>query len=196
MLLALLAIPLPGQPLSQSDRNFAMSDLHATRKRFLDAVAGLSQAQWEFKPAPDRWSIAECAEHLAISEDVVFDRVRQMLGSPAQPARKAEVKDKDKDRVVLDKFPDRSSKREAPESLLPRRRWAKPEEAVAHFRASRDRNIAYVEKTQDELRSHFAENRVLGLIDAFQQVLIISAHTERHVRQIEELKADPKFPRQ
>ena len=43
--------------MTQEERDFAMSSLHASRKLFLDAIAGLSDAQWKFKPAPDRWSI-------------------------------------------------------------------------------------------------------------------------------------------
>src|SRR5947209_6162535 len=53
-------------PLDQGERDRAMSHLHATRKMFLDSVAGLSDTQWNFKPAPERWSVAECAEHIAV----------------------------------------------------------------------------------------------------------------------------------
>ena len=82
-------------PLEQGERDRAMSHLHATRKAFLDSVAGLSDAQWNFKPAPERWSIAECAEHIAVSEDSLFDLLRQILKSPAAPEKKAASHGKD-----------------------------------------------------------------------------------------------------
>jgi hypothetical protein len=31
-------------------------------------------------------------------------------------------------------------------------------------------------------------------MDAYQWLLLLAAHTERHTAQIEEIKADPKFP--
>src|SRR5438045_3372548 len=64
-----IAAPAFGETLTQGERERAMSELHATRKQFLDSVAGLSDAQWNFKPAPDVRSVAEVAEHIAVSED-------------------------------------------------------------------------------------------------------------------------------
>ena len=71
LLCLLLLLPVAGaaQPLTQGERNRAMSELHATRKQFLDAIEGLTPAQWNFKPAGGGWSVAETAEHIAVSED-------------------------------------------------------------------------------------------------------------------------------
>jgi len=60
------------QPLTQSDRDKAIAELQGSRQMFLDATKGLSPAKWNFKAAPERWSIAECAEHIALSEDFIF----------------------------------------------------------------------------------------------------------------------------
>ena len=80
MMLGTLALTTAfAAPLEQGERDRAMSHLHATRKVFLDSIAGLSDAQWNFKPAADRWSIAECAEHIAVSDDSLFDLMRQTL---------------------------------------------------------------------------------------------------------------------
>lgn len=35
-----------------------------TRSAVIGATRGLSEAQWKFKPAPDRWSISEIVEHM------------------------------------------------------------------------------------------------------------------------------------
>ena len=53
--LATLAVPASPQALTKEERERGMSELHATRKLFLDSVAGLSEAQWNFKPAPEVW---------------------------------------------------------------------------------------------------------------------------------------------
>lgn len=183
------------QTLSQHDRDYAMAQLQAGRKEFLDAVAGLTPEQWNFKAAPDRWSIADCAEHIALSEDFISGMIKnQILKGPATPEKRDQVKvknDEDLTKAVVD----RTQKFKAPEPITPKKRWADPAEAVSHFKESRDANIAYIETTQDDLRGHFAPHPAAGMLDAYQWFLLMSAHTERHVAQIQEVKTDPKYPR-
>ena len=192
MMLGTLALATAfAAPLEQGERDRAMSHLHATRKVFLDSIAGLSDAQWNFKPAADRWSIAECAEHIAVSDDSLFDLMRQTLKSAAALEKKSAVKDE----FILQVVPDRSVKAKAPEFLQPKRRWPDRETLIAHFKQSRDRNIAYIQTTEDDLRSHFMDHPLLKTIDAYQVMLLLSAHCERHTAQIEEVKADPHYPK-
>ncbi|MBV8816791.1 MAG: DinB family protein [Acidobacteriaceae bacterium] len=186
--------PSTSGTLNQHDREYAMSQLHATRKLFLDAVAGLTPEQWNFKAAPDRWSIAECAEHIALSEDFISGMVlNQLLKSPANPEKRAEVKVTDEQIATL--MTDRSAKFKAPEPIAPKRKWENPADAVAEFKRSRDEHIAYIETTQDDLRNHFLRHPAMGMLDAYQWILLMSGHTERHTLQILEVKADPKFPK-
>ena len=192
MMLGTLALATAfAAPLEQGERDRAMSHLHATRKVFLDSIAGLSDAQWNFKPAADRWSIAECAEHIAVSDDSLFDLMRQTLKSPVALEKKSAVKDE----FILQVVPDRSVKAKAPEFLQPKRRWPDRETLIAHFKQSRDRNIAYIQTTEDDLRSHFMDHPLLKTIDAYQVMLLLSAHCERHTAQIDEVKADPHYPK-
>jgi hypothetical protein len=181
------------EPLTQTDRDKAMSHFHATRKVFLDSVAGLSDAQWNFKPSPERWSIAECAEHIAVSEDAIFEYVQQTLKAAAEPDKKALVRGKDE--MIVRAMPDRSVKAKAPEFLQPKRRWPDRDSLIAHFKESRDRNIAYLQTTSDDLRAHFLEHPVFKTLDAYQMMLLISAHSERHTLQLNEVKTDPNFPK-
>ena len=181
--------------LTQGDRDFAMSNLHATRKLFLDSVAGLTPAQWNFKSAPDRWSIAECAEHIALAEDGISASAKATLKSPAEPDKALRGNEaRARDQKIIDAVVDRSHKAQAPEPLRPKHKFATPQEAVEHFRQARDANIDYIEKTSDDLRSHFAPSP-LGPIDGYDWFLFMSAHTERHTNQIKEVKADPNFPK-
>lgn len=181
------------QPLTQDERNKAMSHLHATRKLFLDSVAGLSEAQWKFKPAPERWSIAECAEHIAVSEDTIFGMITEkILKGPATEKQAAPA---ERDEAIVKLMVDRSAKFKAPEMLQPSNRWATPEALLASYKASRDKTIAYVQTTQDELRTHAQPHPVLKSLDAYQWILLLSAHSERHTLQLNEVKTDPKYPK-
>jgi hypothetical protein len=180
----------------QGDRDFVMSNMHATRKMFLDSVASLTDAQWNFKAGPDRWSIAECAEHIAISEDFIAGISKQALATPAAPEKVLSADAaRAKDEKIAAAVPDRTQKFQAPEPIKPTHRFKTPQEAVDHFKQSRDKNIAYVEKTDAPLREHFAKHPVMGELDALDWYLLMSAHTERHTKQILEVKADPGYPK-
>ncbi len=196
LLCLLMLLPAAGvaAPLSQGERNRAMSELHATRKQFLDAIEGLNPAQWNFKPSGGAWSVAEVAEHIAISEDEIFALItKKIMASPADPSKRALVKGKDEQ--VLKEVEDRGAKYKAPDFLTPKRRWADMQTLAAHFKESRDRAIEYVKTTRDELRDHFAPHPVYKDLDAYQWVMLLAGHTNRHVQQLNEVKADPNFPK-
>jgi hypothetical protein len=195
LLLAIVAAapPLKAQTLTQADRDLLAAHLEKTRKALIDATAGLSAAQWNFKPAPERWSVAECVEHLALSEDRIFQLVTErMLKSPAEPEKKEATKGKED--LILKVIPDRSQKFQAPEPLLPHGKWATPEETLRHFRESRAHSIEYVKITQDDLHGHFFDHPVAKTLDGYQWLLLMSAHTQRHTAQLLEVKANPDFP--
>ncbi|MCW5980055.1 MAG: DinB family protein [Bryobacteraceae bacterium] len=194
IVLTLAAAALVAGPLTRGERDRALSSLHASRKMFLDEVADLSGAQWNFKPGPDRWSIAECAEHIALSEDALFQLVSEkVLKSPPDPSKNTEAQ-RAKDAQVLDAIPDRAVRAQAPEFLRPAGKWSTREDLIAHFKQSRGRTIAFADNTDASLRDHFAPHPAVGELDAYQWILLISAHSERHVAQIREVKAAPNYP--
>ena len=181
--------------LSAAERETALKSLQATHDAFLKSIAALSDKQWKFKPAPDRWSVAEVSEHIAVSESAIFGMVQsKVMTSPAAPEKRAEVAGKDE--TVLKMVPDRSHKAQAPEFLKPTNRWATREELAKAFEDSRKATMDYVRTTNDDLRDHFGPHPMLGPLDAYQWILLISAHSERHTKQIEEVKADPNFPKE
>ena len=181
--------------LSAEERDAALKSLQATHDAFLKSIAGLSDKEWKFKPAPDRWSIAEVSEHIAVSESMILGYVqKQIVTSAATPEKRAEVKVTDQQILTL--VPDRSHKAQAPEFLKPTNRWATRDELVKSFEDSRRATMDYVRTTNDDLRDHFRPHPLLGPMDAYQWILLISAHSERHTKQIEEVKADPNFPKE
>src|SRR6266481_6442557 len=79
------------QDVSAADKDRALQYLESTKKGVLDATNGLSDAQWHFKAAPDRWSVAEVMEHLAAAEDMLRGMTQeQVMKTPAVPLRDAE----------------------------------------------------------------------------------------------------------
>src|SRR5436190_160038 len=161
--------------LTPEERTRAIDYLSQTRKDFLASVDGVSDAQWKFKAAPDRWSIAETAEHITVAEQMIWDLISgKIMKSPAAPEKRAEAKGKEE--KILAAIPDRSHKAQAPESLKPTGRWANRAALAKEFESIRAKEIAYVTDTKEDLRSHFEENPVLKTMDAWQWLLFNGAH--------------------
>jgi uncharacterized damage-inducible protein DinB len=188
----LAAAPVFAASLTPSDRDRLISELTESRQHFLDAVAGLSPAQWNFKPDATTWSVEECAEHIALSEDLIFGVIQKMMQAPTDPGKKSAATDE----LVLQGVVDRTHKFQAPEVLRPTHQWATTAELLDKFKESRARTISYVRDTQDDLRAHFADHPVLKTLDGYQWVLLLSAHSRRHTAQLIEVKANPNFPKQ
>jgi len=190
----LLLIPGVGQTLSQKEREQGVAELEGSRKAFLDATNGLSEAQWNFKPAPDRWSIAECAEHIGVTETFIRNLItEQALKGPAEPEKRALVQGKD--RSLMTMVVDRTAKLKAPEAIQPTRRWTSSGEITKSVLESRARTIEFVSTTQEDLRDHFMDHPVFKTLDTYQWILLTSGHMRRHTAQILEVKADPNFPK-
>lgn len=180
--------------LTKEERELAINYLTETRQEFLAAVNGVSEAQWKFKPAPEKWSIAETAEHIAVTEQRIWKLVSEkMMKSPATPERRADAKGKEE--TILKGIPDRSRKFEAPEQLRPTGKWKTQAELVKDFEATRDAEIAFLRETQEDLRSRFEEHPFVKTLDAWQWLLLNGAHGKRHTAQIMEVKASPAYPK-
>jgi uncharacterized damage-inducible protein DinB len=179
--------------LTPEERESALKSFQTTHDNFLKSISGLSQKQWTFKPAPDRWSVAEVAEHITLSEGLIFSLVQEAMQSPAAPEKRAQVAGKDE--MILTRVPDRSHKAQAPEMLKPTGRWPTEADLVKAFEERRAATMEYIKTTNDDLRDHFFDHPVFGTLDAYQWLLLISTHSARHTAQIEEVKADPNFPK-
>lgn len=190
----LAGLSCAGEAISESDRSYALSALHASRKQVLDATAGLSKTQWSFKPSPEAWSIAEIAEHLALLEEQLPALVEGVLKTPAASGKKP-AQAREADARILSVVPQRTTKAQAPEAFKPSGKYKNGVAAVAAFRAARDRNLEVMRKTEQPLREHFSKHPALGELDAYQWYLLAASHAERHVNQMIEVKASPAFPK-
>jgi hypothetical protein len=174
--------------LTQQDRDDAENRLSVSHKSLLDAVSGLTPEQWHFKPAPDQWSIAECVEHLAVSESAML--ARGMLAKPGIPGKESALTDQQ----LSGRAADRTAKFKAPEMLAPTQRWADPSDALKQLKECRDQGIAQIRSANDDLRAYFSAHPAFGDLDAFQWICLRASHTERHTSQIKAILAHPAFP--
>jgi hypothetical protein len=191
-LTALLAPALTAQELTAEDRDKALKYLEKTRTDLIAATKGLSEAQWNFKPAPDRWSAAEIVEHIAASEAQLLSMVREKVMTA--PARKEKVNLSEVDESVLKRVPDRSNKVQAPQELQPTKRFGSPADTLKRFEENRGATVEFLKSTKG-LRDHAVDSPFGQQLDAYQWLLFIGGHSERHTKQLLEVKADAGFPK-
>ena len=191
-----LATALPAAPaaqeISKQEREQVIQYLTKTRDQVVSESASLTDAQWNFKAAPDRWSVGEVVEHLALAEAFIFDlQQKTMAGEPATAEQLAGAKGKDA--MILEVIPDRTKKAQAPEPLQPGTRLGSREQVLAAFTERRAKTLEYASQTKDDLRSRVASSP-LGPIDGYQWLLFMAAHADRHLAQLREVKAHAQFP--
>ncbi len=178
--------------MTSDERAFLLEQLETSKKGVIAAIQGLTPAQWKFKPAPAVWSVQECAEHIILAEEYIFGGAQQILKTPAV-ARPA-TSNPDVDKKIVAGVEDRSKKVTAPEPLVPAAKFATPEDAVREFIARRDKTIAYVKSTNDDLRVHVGPGPA-GPMDSYQFLLLLSSHSVRHTLQIREVEANAAYPK-
>jgi hypothetical protein len=176
--------------ISGVERKDALAYIDKVERELEKTVGGFSKAQWHFKPAPEVWSAAENLEHLAIVAERMKEllaALNQQLPAPGERGVKAE------DARILATTVDRSVKFPAPEAARPTRNLP-PELSLEQIRSTNGLLRMRLESSRD-LRKQGLPHPVFGLIDGYQWTLVATGHISRHVQQIAELKADPKYPR-
>jgi hypothetical protein len=180
--------------LTKKERRFAKDHLKDTRKELIKTVNGLSAAQLSFRADSTRWSVEDCLKHIAMAEMGIWKAATDGLSQPPNPEKRADIKVTDEQ--LVKGAQDRSSKFQAPEPLQPKNTpFKSAAEALTSFKENRNKLINYIDDTQEDMRNHVV-NFSIGLMDAYQLVLLISAHSSRHTLQIKEIMADPNFPKQ
>lgn len=177
--------------LTDRERQRALDSLTKSRQTLLDAVDGVSETQARWKPAPERWSIFEYVEHLAVADDALIALIERSLKTPAQPETEEQRKERE---AKIRATPIPRGANRAPEAMQPSGRFGTLADAVSAFLAARDRSLDYARVTTDDLRSHFSTHPVLGPLDCYQWLTGNAHHAETHAAHIRELRSDPSFP--
>lgn len=195
VLLALtLALPLlapPDAALTNQEREKALTALRESERALLETLAPLSDVQWSYKPAADRWSVGEVVEHLMLTETSTLRLIEDSLNQRPDPnwrARPAALTEDLTKRVL-----DRSQKSKAPEGISPRGVLSR-QEILRKYREARAWRSAIVQRAGLPLKAHFASGPP-GTYNLYEWMLLISLHNQRHNAQIAEVIADPGFPK-
>jgi hypothetical protein len=215
--------PAAATQMTANERAYLREHLIMTNRFLVDTAQRYSDAQLLYKPAPNRWSIAQCIEHLARTEEYIVNLVRtQMLtqegplrvlfpslvgGGSGIPALEVHRMTRADDGPTYLQMSDRTRAATVPVEqrppigeVAPPDTIDDPRKSIEAFLRVRKATLAYVESTKDDLRGHFGAAslflfpEVQQAQDAYQWIFRMSAHTERHLMQIHEVVDSAGFP--
>ena len=179
--------------ITQKERDDAAKFLKDTEDGVIKSIDGLSEAQLKFKPAEDKWSAEDCIKHIAATEAALWQMTEGFIKQAANPEKRADIKWSDEE--VKKNVEDRTKKNKTFPQFEPQNiSFKTAEEALASFKENRAKLIEYVNTTKEDLRNHVAA-LPFGSYDCYQMILFIGAHSNRHMQQINEVKANEKFPK-
>ena len=179
--------------LTKEERKSAVKYIKWTSKEMMKSLKGLSSAQLNFKAAEDRWSIQDCLYHIAFSEGALRGALDGTIAAPANPAAKAALKATDEQ--IKAGVTDRTNHVKTAPPFEPQNTGFKSyDDALAAFKAKRGMLIDLIKTTQVDLRNHVAA-LPFGSMDAYQLALFIAGHSNRHTKQMEEVKTAAGYPK-
>lgn len=174
------------------ERDFAAKLLVESRDGLLFLVRSLSPTQLNYKPAVNRWSVAENLEHVTLVENRGRGFIETALKQPPDPSRRSGYPGSKEGLVTM--LRDRSHPRQGPEQIQPTGRWSH-EDLLKEFDTARKRTCELLATATADLHAHFSPHPLFGQLSCYQWFLVLGAHCDRHRTQAEEVIASPGFPR-
>lgn len=165
--------------------------LDTTRTELARAVEDVSLPRREERPGPDRWSVAEVLEHLAITEKRVVRMMAGRIAAAKADGLSAELETSPVlDSINRARVIDRSHRATAPDMIQPRSEddaasvWSAMQQSRANLREAilAADGLALGEVTQ--------QHPALGLINLYQWLIFVGSHEARHTAQIREIAAE------
>lgn len=169
--------------MAPSETSEIIEALEKSREDFHAAASGLAESLAAVRPEADRWSVLECVEHVAAAEEIFLKR---LIGGE-QAAAPAE--NKGNEAALAARLEDRSTRRQAPEAVLPRNRFTSLAEALEQFDRARGRTVQFARERAADLYTLATEHRVFGPLNGMETLIIVASHSRRHAEQIREIRA-------
>jgi hypothetical protein len=169
--------------------------LDTRRAALTSIVATVPPGSRDRRSAPDRWSVAEVLEHLALVEGQVTGLLTKLIDSARASANGP---DPETSAIVptvdLSRLLNRSQQVTAGEASQPRAGLDATAAEAALTRQREALRALVVSADGLALAEVTSPNRLLGPLNAYQWVVFVAGHEARHTAQIEEIAAALEGP--
>jgi len=188
---------LSGAQITEEDRARLVKLLNDTEARFFSLLAGVSDSQWNWKPAPERWSVGECAEHIVRSNEALFGAAKVALAG--EPNSEWKEKTQGKAELLMQVMPNRNpggaGGASAPQEIRPSGEIGRGE-LIARFTALYDELEERVTSSEEPMKAHTEEHPfpIFGTLSAYDWIIYVPLHTTRHSKQMVEVMETDGYP--
>ncbi|KAA0992448.1 DinB family protein [Dyadobacter aurulentus] len=175
---------------TETDRQFTIDQFNRTRDELVKETENLTPAQWAFHESAERWSIGQIVEHLALWEIIWAREISMGSRSKPQPElNKSSRPDSYYSDFIMETNPHVAADIAIPTGFI------KGKDNLAFFLSRREQNLAFLKKTEADMRAHFELTATPNPRNMHQVYIYQWGHVDRHLRQIRKVKADPNFPK-
>jgi uncharacterized damage-inducible protein DinB len=181
--------------LTAEEKAKSIKALHDSRNELMSYIEKLTDQQWDARPIPFKWTVGETAEHIALSEGLLFGAMERALATPVNPDWATKTAGKE---AILDGLlAGRQGRANAPEPIQPLKRKMSRAEIMTLLKNGRAKTVTFAEQTDLPLKAHTLDHPfpVFGTLNAYQWLNYIPAHNLRHNKQIAEIMGNPAFPK-
>ncbi|GAB3332985.1 hypothetical protein GCM10027299_39970 [Larkinella ripae] len=176
---------------TDADQQYTVENLKRTRDELIRETESLTDAQWHFHETPERWSIAEVVEHLALWEIIWAREISVGTRNKPQPElNQTSRPDHYYTTFIMEDTPHQSSDLSKPTGFI------RGKDNLTFFLRHRDQAIAFAEKTKVDMRAQFEFTAAGDNPRNMHQVYLYQwGHVDRHLRQIRKVKAHANYPK-
>ena len=159
-----------------------LARLEESRAIWLNSVDGVREEESRWRSAEDRWSILDCAEHVANVEHRILGTLQKA------PAIETASVDVVRENRIYERVRSRRARAPAPDLVRPTGRYATLADAVDAFVDKRNRAIEFLDRYNGDLRAIGAIHPLLGPCNGYEYALVMAAHPIRHASQVREIR--------
>jgi hypothetical protein len=156
--------------------------LEESRAIWLESLDGVEEEEARWREGEDRWSVLDCAEHVANVEHRILRALQNAPPVDAKP------EDAQHESWIYEVTRSRETAVAAPGLVLPAGRYATLAEAADAFTGTRNRALEFLKAYAGDLRAIGATHPLLGPCNGYEYALIMAAHPIRHASQIREIR--------
>lgn len=148
-----------------------------------EALRDVDEAAAALRPQPESWSVLECVEHIALTEEALLARLKE--AKPADESREDRAREARFQELALNRL----RRIDAPEPVIPKPGLQSLAETCERFERIRGETMRYVEEFEGDLRWWLTTHPLITRpVNGYEMLLLIALHPKRHAQQIADIR--------